>query len=100
MLKQSSIHKLNQSKHKKMFCDYSLGEIDDLKGTLKRWNNSQGYGFIESEEENDQILVHHLDLTDLYDLKEGQIVEFQIDKTSPRPKAIKVKIIKEPNNDT
>ena len=83
-----------------MFCDYSLGEIDDLKGTVKRWNNSQGYGFIESEEENDQILVHHLDLTDLYDLKEGQIVEFQIDKTSPRPKAIKVKIIKEPNNDT
>ena len=83
-----------------MFCDYSLGEIDDLKGTVKRWNNSQGYGFIESEEENDQILVHHLDLTDLYDLKEGQIVEFQIDKTSPRPKAIKVKIIKQPNNAT
>jgi CspA family cold shock protein len=83
-----------------MFCCYSLGVIYDLKGTVKRWNNSQGYGFIESEEEKEQILVHHLDLTDLYDLKEGQIVEFQIDKTSPRPKAIKVKIIKEPNKDT
>jgi len=73
---------------------------DEMKGTVKRWNNSQGYGFIESKEEKEQILVHHLDLTDLYDLKEGQIVEFQIDKTSPRPKAIKVKIIKEPNKET
>jgi len=69
-----------------------------MKGKVKRWVISQGYGFIETEEKED-LLVHHLDLIDLYNLEEGQNVEFKIDKTSPRPKALEVKIIKEPSPD-
>lgn len=67
-----------------------------MKGKVKKWVSSQGYGFIESKETKEDILVHHLDLIDLYDLKEGQIVDFQIDQKNPRPKATKIKIIQEP----
>jgi cold shock CspA family protein len=66
-----------------------------LKGKVKRWVASQGYGFIESKDLKEDVLVHHLDLTGISDLKEGQIVDFQIEK-GPRPKAIGVKVIKEP----
>jgi len=64
-----------------------------LKGTVKRWIRTRGYGFIEPEEGGEDILVHHSDIGRLYELKEGQKVEFEVDKTSPRPRAIKVKII-------
>lgn len=64
-----------------------------MKGTVKRWIRARGYGFIEPEEGGEDILVHHSDIGRLYELKEGQKVEFEVDKTSPRPRAIKVKII-------
>lgn len=64
-----------------------------LKGTIKRWIRTRGYGFIEPKEGGEDVLVHHSDIGRLYELKEGQKVEFEVDKTSPRPRAIKVKII-------
>jgi len=64
-----------------------------LKGTVKRWIRSRGYGFIEPEGGREDILVHHSDIGDLYELKEGQKVMFEVDKTRPRPRAIKVKVI-------
>lgn len=67
-----------------------------MKGKVKRWVASQGYGFIESKDLKEDVLVHHLDLTGISDLKKGQIVDFQIEKKGPRPRAIGVKIIKEP----
>lgn len=66
---------------------------ETLKGIVKRWVRSAGYGFIEPEEGGDDILVNHSDIGSLYELKEGQKVEFQVDKTRPRPRAISVKII-------
>lgn len=64
-----------------------------MKGTIKRWNSSIGYGFIEPAEGEEDILVHHSDIADLYELEEGQKVEFEVDKTRSRPKASKVKVI-------
>jgi CspA family cold shock protein len=64
-----------------------------LKGIVKRWIKSTGYGFIEPEEGGEDILVHHSDIGGLYELKEGQKVEFQVDKTRARPRAINIKII-------
>ena len=64
-----------------------------MKGIVKRWNSSRGYGFIEPEEGGQDILVHHSDIADLYELKKGQKVEFEVDKTRARPKAVKVKVI-------
>lgn len=66
---------------------------ETLKGIVKRWIKSTGYGFIEPEESGEDILVHHSDIGGLYELKEGQKVEFEVDKTRARPRAINVKII-------
>jgi CspA family cold shock protein len=66
---------------------------ETLKGIVKRWIRSAGYGFIEPEEGGEDILVHHSDIGGLYELKEGQKVEFQVDKTRPRLRAINIKII-------
>jgi cold shock CspA family protein len=65
-----------------------------LKGIVKRWVKSAGYGFVEPEGGGEGILVHHSDIGTLYELEEGQKVEFQIDKTGPRPRAVNVKIIR------
>lgn len=70
-----------------------------MRGKVKRWEAHQGYGFIESDGQKEEILVHHLDLVGISDLKEGQIVDFRLDTKSSRPKAVEVKIIKEPEND-
>ena len=64
-----------------------------MKGIVKRWVRSMGYGFIEPEEGGEDIFVDHSDIGSLYELKEGQKVEFKVDKTRPRPRAIDVKII-------
>jgi len=64
-----------------------------LKGIVKRWIRSRGYGLIEPEKGGEDILVHYSAIGDLYELKEGQKVKFEIDKTRPRPRAIKVKVI-------
>lgn len=64
-----------------------------LKGRVKRWVRSRGYGFIEPDEDGENILVHYSDIGDLYELEEGQKVKFEVDKTRPRPRAIKVKVI-------
>jgi CspA family cold shock protein len=66
---------------------------ETLKGIVKRWIKSTGYGFIEPEEGGEDILVHHSDIGGLYELREGQKVEFEADKTRARPRAINVKII-------
>jgi CspA family cold shock protein len=70
----------------------SVREI--LKGVVKRWIKSAGYGFIEPVEGGEDILVHHSDIGGLYELKEGQKVEFEVDKTRARARAINVKVIR------
>lgn len=64
-----------------------------LKGIVKRWNRSIGYGFIKPEGGGEAILVHHKDLKGAHEMEEGQKVEFEVDRKSPRPKAIGVKVI-------
>ena len=67
-----------------------------LKGKVKRWVESRGYGFIEAENGKD-VLVYHSDITDnQYELKEGQKVEFEVDekeKKAARPRASNVKVV-------
>jgi cold shock CspA family protein len=71
---------------------------EKLKGTVSKWIKSLGYGFIESDESAEELVIYHSDLIDLYELEEGQEVEFQIDRSKPRPKAIQVKVLKEENS--
>jgi len=64
-----------------------------LEGTVKRWIDGRGYGFIEPDEGGDDIFVHNTDLDGIYMLKPGQKVEFDVENTPKGPRARTVKVI-------
>lgn len=64
-----------------------------MEGTVKRWLMGRGYGFIEPEEGDNDIFVHHSDIGGLYELKEGQRVTFDVEKTYKGLRAVNVKLI-------
>ena len=64
------------------------------KGTVKWFNSSKGFGFINPDDGGDDLFVHHSEIkTDGYaSLDEGQKVEYEIGKgEKDRPCAIKVR---------
>jgi CspA family cold shock protein len=63
-----------------------------LKGSVKRWLDGRGYGFIQPEGGVDDVFVHHSQLN-VYDLKEGQEVEFEVEDTPRGPRAVEVKVL-------
>ena len=52
------------------------------KGTVKWFNDSKGFGFIEGEGGGEDVCVHHtaIDAEGYRSFKEGQTVEFEISK--------------------
>ena len=64
-----------------------------LEGTVKRWVEGRGYGFIEPDEGGDDIFVHNTDLDGTYMLMQGQKVEFDVENTPKGPRARNVKIV-------
>jgi CspA family cold shock protein len=64
-----------------------------LKGTITRWLDIRGYGFIKPEEGGEDVFLHHSEVEDVYLIKEGKEVEFQIQDTYRGPKAINAKIL-------
>ena len=64
-----------------------------MKGTVKRWLNGRGYGFIKPDEGEEDVFVHHSELRGAYSLREGQRVEFDVERTPRGPRAINVKLI-------
>ena len=63
-----------------------------MEGTVKRWVEGRGYGFIEVDGEDD-IFVHNTDLDGTYVLRQGQKVEFDVETTPKGPRARNVKVI-------
>lgn len=63
-----------------------------MEGTVKRWVEGRGYGFIEVDGEDD-IFVHNTDLDGTYVLMQGQKVEFDVETTPKGPRARNVKVI-------
>jgi len=64
------------------------------KGTVKRWLDMRGYGFITTEDGKD-IFVHNSEIQGKKSLKEGEKVEFEVVDTGRGPKAVKVKPLPE-----
>jgi CspA family cold shock protein len=56
------------------------GESRMARGTVKWFNDSKGFGFIEQEGGGEDVFVHHTSIiADGYrSLKEGQAVEFEV----------------------
>ena len=62
-----------------------------MKGTVKRFNNHKGYGFISDEAGND-VFVHYsgLNMEGFKSLEEGQAVEYDVTEGAKGPQAVNV----------
>jgi CspA family cold shock protein len=63
------------------------------KGTVKWFNDSKGFGFIEQEGGGEDVFVHHsaIEADGYRTLKEGQQVEFEISREAKGLRAASVK---------
>ena len=64
------------------------------KGTVKWFNNQEGYGFISDEQGND-VFVHFsgLNMEGFKSLEEGASVEFDITEGAKGPQAVNVSVL-------
>lgn len=62
------------------------------KGSIKRIVRDRGFGFIAAEDGR-EVFFHRSGLADLEfaDLKEGQKVEFEVEKSDKGPKAVRMR---------
>jgi CspA family cold shock protein len=64
-------------------------------GTVKWFNDSKGFGFIEQEDGGADVFVHHsaINSTGFRSLKEGDRVTFEIEQGKKGPAAANVTIV-------
>lgn len=64
-------------------------------GTVKWFNDSKGFGFIERGNGEKDVFVHHsaIEGTGFKSLKEGQRVEFAVEQGPKGPSAVQVRSI-------
>lgn len=60
-----------------------------MTGIVKWWNDSKGYGFIQSEKDSRDVFAHYVAIqTDGFKtLSEGQAVEFEVVESPKGPEA-------------
>jgi len=69
--------------------------VNMLRGTVKWFNDSKGFGFIEQEAGGEDVFVHHEAIqSDGYrSLQEGQKVEFEVTKEAKGLRAANVRLV-------
>lgn len=71
----------------------SLPDIDPIrKGIVSFFNESKGFGFIKDSETHESLFVHANNL--LEEIKENNLVSFEVEMGQKGPIAVKVKIIR------
>jgi cold shock CspA family protein len=66
------------------------------KGVVSMFNNSKGYGFIRDMESKESIFVHINNL--LEEVKEGNLVSFEVEKGPKGLTAVRVKLAEKKSN--
>lgn len=63
------------------------------QGKIKRLVKDRGFGFVESDSGND-LFFHHSEIqgTSIEDLREGQVVEYQVGRGQKGPCATGVRV--------
>lgn len=62
-----------------------------MKGTIARWFENRGFGFIAVEGQDNDIFVHINDMDGYSNPQMGDKVEFDVSDTDRGPRAINVK---------
>jgi CspA family cold shock protein len=64
-----------------------------MKGTVKFFHDGDGYGFIETEDMDDDVFFHMSELPEeVEELEEGDEVEFEQEEGDRGPKAVNVEL--------
>jgi cold shock CspA family protein len=63
------------------------------KGTVTFFNDSKGYGFIKDSETQESVFVHINNVID--EIKDNNIVNFEVEMGPKGPTAVKVKLFKD-----
>jgi CspA family cold shock protein len=64
-----------------------------LKGTIARWFNYRGFGFIDVEGQTKDVFVHTSDLKGVSEPEVGNTVEFEVRDSFKGPRAVDVEIV-------
>jgi CspA family cold shock protein len=70
-------------------------KLERLTGRVKWFNSQKGFGFIVPDNGSKDLFVHYSAITSegYKSLKEGQKVEFEVEKSDKGEKAVNVTII-------
>lgn len=72
--------------------DVGVTEVFGLHGTVSFFHDRKMYGFIESEELDDDVFFHIDDL-DVDSIEEGTEVEFETEEADKGPRATNVQVL-------
>jgi CspA family cold shock protein len=62
-----------------------------IKGTVKFFNDTKGFGFIKEEDSENEHFVHISGLID--EIREGDVVEFELKEGKKGMNAVNVRVI-------
>lgn len=64
-----------------------------MQGTVKFFHDQKNYGFIETDEMDDDVFFHASELPEGESVEEGDEVEFEQEEGDRGPKAVSVEVV-------